>query len=273
MFTFESIMNLEVFNGLKFENNQFCSTQDALLVEHPLKIAVNGKIFTVTMQTPGNEMNLVRGLLYTENVYTDIDSVLDISVVETSKEGYISKINVDIDKKFIDVGIGVERNQISVSSCGVCGKTELSDSQNDLSNLSEILFSSEQLNSMFNTMNSSQPLFESTGGSHACSAFNKSSQLITTQEDVGRHNAVDKVIGTLLLEKKLSEASILLVSGRISYEIVAKCIAAKIPILAAVSAPSTLAVDLAQKKGITLIGFCRNNHFTIYTHKERIRTK
>ena len=128
----------------------------------------------------------------------------------------------------------------------------------------------EQLFSMFTQMEDLQPLYKETGGAHAVAAFTINGGLLSVKEDIGRHNAVDKVVGELLLSSSLSEAKVLLVSGRVSYEIISKAFMAKIPFLAAVSAPSSLAVDLAEELGITLLAFCREDRFTCYSNKENI---
>ncbi|HRP61390.1 MAG TPA: formate dehydrogenase accessory sulfurtransferase FdhD, partial [Vicingus sp.] len=173
-------------------------------------------------------------------------------------------------KSEVGNGASIVRNIVSVSSCGICGKSELEKPTDTKLTNQQNLFTPQQLFNMFEKMNSAQDSFIQSGGSHACAVFDKEGKMLSIKEDVGRHNAVDKVIGNLINQNNLSNAKCLLVSGRISYEIVNKCFAAKIPILAAVSAPSSLAVDMAQEMGLTLIGFSRNNRFTVYAHPNRI---
>ncbi len=160
---------------------------------------------------------------------------------------------------------------MSVSSCGICGKTELGE----LSFLGKTVDSKQQIDAglfseLFNKMNSKQFDFKQSGGTHAAAAFNQNGDLLSAMEDIGRHNAVDKVIGNLLYTQQLNTAKVMTVSGRISYEIVIKVFKAGIPFLAAVSAPSSLAVDYAKELGISLLGFCRDGRATCYSHPYRI---
>jgi FdhD protein len=164
------------------------------------------------------------------------------------------------------------RSIASSASCGVCGKIELCD----LITPSHVLSTSKKLDvclipELLHQINARQSVFEQTGGSHAAAIFSIDGKLLSIQEDIGRHNAVDKAIGDLFLNNQLSKADILFVSGRVSYEIVAKCAQAGIPFLLAVSAPSSLAVDFCRRKGITLVGFCRENRATVYANENQIR--
>ena len=159
---------------------------------------------------------------------------------------------------------------LSVSSCGICGKTELEELNPENKLQKGFTLNIQDLLLMFNEMREQQVTFHQSGGSHAAAAFSKDNDLISLREDIGRHNAVDKVVGQLLNQNQLKEAKCLIVSGRISYEIVAKSFAANIPVLAAVSAPSSLAVDFAKELGITLLGFSRGNKTTCYANPERL---
>lgn len=258
------------YEGIKFEHGETERVSDALTVEEALQININAVPFTVIMQTPGNEQELVRGLLYTEDLYKH---AANFSVVgqERNALGHITKVNAEIGEELLGKGYVNTRSMLSVSSCGICGKRELGELAVEGEKLKiEELFDAELLDTMFKTMELSQATFNTTGGSHGAAAFNKKGELLTLMEDIGRHNAVDKVIGSLLLKKKLEEAQCLLVSGRISYEIVTKAFMARIPVLAAVSAPSTLAVDYSKELGITLFGFSRNGKTTCYAHAERV---
>ena len=161
---------------------------------------------------------------------------------------------------------------MSVSSCGICGRTELGDTSfngESIDNNDKIDIS--LLNSLFEKMNVMQSDFHQSGGTHAAAIFSINGKLLCSMEDIGRHNAVDKVIGKLILLKTLDNATILTVSGRVSYEIIIKCFKAKIPFLAAVSAPSSLAVDFAKELGITLFAFCRDGRATCYSHSQRTK--
>ncbi|OFY98239.1 MAG: formate dehydrogenase family accessory protein FdhD [Bacteroidetes bacterium RIFCSPLOWO2_12_FULL_31_6] len=224
------------------------------------------------MRTPGSENELVRGLLFSENVYSDLETDPLIVVKEKSEKGFITSIDVTIPKEKIGKGFEISRSIISVSSCGICGKSELDSLPNNSVELKvDEKLNPEIISIMFEQMNSAQNTFKQSGGSHAAAAFTINGKLLAIQEDIGRHNAVDKVIGSLLFQKQLPKAKCLVVSGRISYEIVNKCFLAGIPFLAAVSAPSSMAVDLAEQWGITLMAFCRENKFTAYSHVENIK--
>ncbi|MCK6639482.1 MAG: formate dehydrogenase accessory sulfurtransferase FdhD [Bacteroidia bacterium] len=262
-------MAVSPYKAVKISGGKPDSVEDFLTVEQSLQISLNGNAYTLTMQTPGDEFSLVRGLLYTENVYVNTTVQPDIQVTEKSTQGFISAVNVTVPADQLGKGAETIRNIMSVSSCGLCGKAGL-DEVSEVQLICNEVLKAEHVQKMFTEMNSGQNTFIKSGGSHACAAFDINGNLLCMHEDIGRHNAVDKVIGDLLLNNKLPLAKCVTVSGRISYEIVNKCFAAQIPFLAAVSAPSTLAVDFANEKGITLMGFCRENKFTVYSHEERI---
>jgi FdhD protein len=261
-------MTTNNYQGKKFNENIISTVNDALTVEEALQININQKPFSITMRTPGNDQELVRGLLYSEDVYRG-EKNLDIELAKDEKK-IITEANIKIDESLIRSGYSNSRNFLSASSCGICGKTELQeidvsckiDDKNQISN--------KLISKMFEKMRENQNTFKLSGGSHASSAFTIDGELLCTMEDIGRHNAVDKVIGFLVNRNILSKAKCITVSGRISYEIVSKAFAAKIPILAAVSAPSTLSVDFAKELGITLLGFCRENKATCYSHPKRL---
>jgi FdhD protein len=265
-------MSTASYRGLKYSEGKSLPVNDILVVEESLRITINNAPFTVTMRTPGSENELVRGLLLSENIYSDIDTDPVIAVREKSEKGFITSVDVTIPKEKIGKGMEISRSIVSVSSCGICGKSELDSLPENSAKLKpEKKLNPEIIENMFEQMSSSQNTFRQSGGSHAAAAFTIEGQLLSIQEDIGRHNAVDKVIGSLLFQKQLQKAKCMVVSGRISYEIVNKCFAAGIPFLAAVSAPSSLAVDLAEQLGITLMAFCRNNKFTAYSHVGNIK--
>lgn len=266
------------YKGLKISKGKSKKVRDVLAAEEMLKVVLNGNPFTITMRTPANDEELIRGLLFTEDIYKDRDTNPKIKIKEKNNLGYSTLVDVTVDPKKIRSRYLNTRNLLSVSSCGICGKTELEmPKKNQVagSRYQEQL-SPKILEKMFLQMNSRQATFIQTGGSHASAAFTLEGKMLAIQEDIGRHNAVDKVIGSLLLQKKLNQAQVLLVSGRISYEIVSKCFMAGMGFLAAVSAPSSLAVDFAKELGITLIAFCRvenlpaGGRFTVYSKAERI---
>lgn len=247
---------------------------DYLTVEEALRISINGEPFTVTMRTPGNDEELIRGLLFTEDIYKSDENKYSLKVIQRNNQKVVTSVDVKIDPKLLRKQFINSRNLLSVSSCGICGKLELDDIRGSEAKLiSSEMLDPKLLNKMFIKMNAKQQTFKRSGGSHAAAAFTLNGNLLSVMEDIGRHNAVDKVIGSLLLEKKLKQARCLLISGRVSYEILSKTFIAQIPFLAAVSAPSTLAVDYAKELGITLIGFCRDGNVTVYSKVSNVLIK
>lgn len=262
-------MMIDLYKGVLYNGKDFSALEDAISIELALNIAVNGKAFTITMQTPGNEIDLTRGLLFTEGIILDLSKTPQVQITQKNAEGFVTAVNVIVPPELVIKDFANTRNVISASSCGVCGKTELDLNETVPITTNEKL-KAELVPNMFEQINRIQKNFQVSGGTHAAGAFNIKGELITMQEDIGRHNAVDKVIGYLINHELLDQAKCITVSGRISYEIVSKTKAAKIPFLAAVSAPSSLAIDNAQEAGITLMAFCRNTKFTAYTHPENI---
>jgi len=253
------------YEGLLLQNGDSTKIVDALVVEAAIQININNEPYTVVMRTPGNDLELVRGLLYAEDIYKHQKNI-EVHVLETRSNGF-SIVNVEIPKAKLGKGYMNKRTLLSVSSCGICGKQKLDDISFEGEKLqTKMRFNSKNLESMFKKMTAEQSTFEISGGSHAAAVFNKNYELLTVQEDIGRHNAVDKVIGQLLLEGRLKEANSLLVSGRVSYEIISKAFIAAIPFVIAVSACSTLAVDFAKEFGICLIGFSRGPKATKYSN-------
>lgn len=235
---------------------------DALTVEVPLEIRINGEPLSVTMQTPGHETDLVRGLLYCEDIFRnkEVSPQMQLSVDEDRN---LLQIQVALPENAIGKGYLNSRQLLSVASCGICGRTsfEPKKTHNPLPRQQNEL----PIERQFDQLKQAQELFALTGGCHGAAAFDKAGTLLVAREDIGRHNAVDKVIGALLNQGTLDQAKSLLVSGRISYEIVAKCFMAGIPTLAAVSAPSSMAVDFAKEFGLQLIAFCRDHRMTVYS--------
>ncbi len=257
------------YQGLKFKKGVPYEVHDDLTVEEGLRISINGKPLTVTMRTPGDDLELVHGLLYSEDIYSDVDHHLETILEEENQQGIVTGVNVKIDPKNLGQGYMNSRSFLSVASCGICGKEDL-DIPAPKSAVTDATISDELVSNMFEMMNSEQQAFKQSGGSHAAAAFSEQGILLSIKEDIGRHNAVDKVVGELILSKKLNTAKCITVSGRISYEIIIKTFRAKVPVLAAVSAPSTLAVDFAKELGITLLAFCRDDKLTCYSHPHRL---
>jgi len=258
-------MQTRNYEGLFIENQSSSLRLEKLVFEAPLQININNKAYTVVMRTPDNDKDLVLGLLYAEDIYKKTNSVI-FEVIEKNKS-VPSIINVIIAKDKLGDGYLNKRTLLSVSSCGICGKQKLGDlhvSGEKLSN--NLLFSSSNIRKMFHSLLKHQPTFKKTGGSHAAGIFDQHYKLLSVREDIGRHNAVDKCVGDLIRNKKLSSGTFLLVSGRVSYEILSKAFLAKIPVVIAVSACSSMAVDFAKEFGICLIGFSRVNKMTIYSN-------
>ncbi|WP_435416028.1 formate dehydrogenase accessory sulfurtransferase FdhD [Polaribacter aestuariivivens] len=258
------------YQGLKIVNTHQTTISDCLVVEAPLQININNEAYTVVMRTPNNDSELIRGLLFAEDIYKN-NSPLKLTI-QKEQDKIPQIINVEIPNHLLGKGYLNKRTLLSVSSCGICGKKELKDLEVKGDRIKNInTYSSDKIHEMFIQMTQNQQTFKNSGGSHAACVFNKNYELLTIKEDIGRHNAVDKTIGDLLIKNHLKAANFLLVSGRVSYEIVSKAFIAKIPIIVAVSACSSLAVDFAKEFGICLIGFTRNNKMTIYSNPSYLK--
>ena len=245
------------------------SFQDYLVAEEPLEIRVNDQPFTVTMRTPGDDMELAAGLLFTEGV-TKKGSEVSLEYGSTRN---VVEARLELDGKEMDE---FRRNLVATASCGICGKASIdSIRRQGIARLdSRLSLGAEVLCSFTDKLKSSQAVFGKTGGLHAAALFNKAGELMAVREDIGRHNAVDKVIGWALQQKKIPLSDYaMMVSGRGGFEIVQKALAAGVPILASVSAPSSLAVQLAREFSMTLIGFLRGSRFVIYSAPSRVKSK
>ncbi len=259
------------FEGKRYNKTQVGITEDLLSVEEALQININLSPFTITMRTPGDDKNLVWGLLHSEGVLNDVNVLPEIKL--SQEEGSIVTVaDLFVPEEQLGPGYMSSRSLMSVSSCGMCGKTEFEIlSSSDTKLVTDHQLDVEILQELFQIMNSLQSNFQRSGGTHAAVAFTSEGHLLSSMEDIGRHNAVDKVVGELIRTQVLNKAECLIVSGRISYEIVLKCYKASIPFLAAVSAPSTMAVDYAQELGITLFAFCRDQRATCYSNMHRVK--
>lgn len=263
-------MQSNSYQGLQNNKSQINFVDDAIVVEAALQININNKPYTVVMRTPNDDENLITGLLYAEDIYKH-SQPLNFEIVAIENE-IPTIINVSIKKDFLGDGYLTKRTLLSVSSCGICGKTSLESIEIKGKKLTDQpILSSENITFLLDKMAANQTLFQQTGGCHASAIFDENLNLLTLKEDIGRHNALDKAIGNLLINNALSKAKILTVSGRVSYEIVSKAFIAKIPIIIAVSACSSLAIDFAKEFGICLIGFSRTDKFTIYANKQLIK--
>ncbi len=257
------------YDGILVSNGKKSKVSDGIVVEGALQININSESYTVVMRTPGNDIELIRGLLYAEDIYKETEN-FKYEIIEEKSNGF-SIINVNIPKEKLGKGYLNKRTLLSVSSCGICGKQELEDIELKGDMLkNEQLFLSYKIEEMTLKMAALQKVFGKTGGSHAAAIFDKNYELLSIKEDIGRHNAVDKAIGQLINKNSLNQAFCILVSGRVSYEIVSKAFIAKIGIIVAVSACSSLAIDYAKEFGICLIGFSRTNKLTIYANPNKI---
>ena len=253
--------------------------EEPLVVEQPLEIRllydVNGtatqKTISITMRTPGNDKELAAGFLFTEGIIRDASQ---IKMITPGADGPDTTL-VILEKNIEPALFNADRNFYTSSSCGVCGKASIeaiktvsvfAKEDDDITIEKDIVFSLPE------TVEGRQAIFDSTGGLHACALFDLSGDCIDVMEDVGRHNALDKLIGNFLMEKRLPlSRHILFLSGRASFELVQKAYMAGIRMIAAVGAPSSLAVELAESNGITLIGFLRGSRFNVYSGYRRIR--
>lgn len=259
------------------------STPDLVVSEEPLEIRIGHGLegdreqfsLSVTMRTPGNDEALCVGFLFTEGIINSFDEVMSVKYCEDlgRKEGMENLMRVELAPSVkIDEEL-FKRNFYTTSSCGVCGKASIDAIKVTCDPLAskEISVAKELLFGMPDKLRNAQKVFEHTGGLHACGLFDLEGNLISHHEDVGRHNALDKLLGSMLMKGSLdAQKSVLMLSGRISFELVQKSLRAGIQVIAAVGAPSSLAVNLAKEFGITLIGFLKNKKFNIYTGKQRV---
>jgi FdhD protein len=251
---------------------------ETLVVEEPLEIRVNGHPVSVTMRTPGSDVELAQGFLLTEGVIGHRDDLVTVRYCKGTGSDNLNTYNVlDVtlspDVKMPQVDI--TRNFYTTSSCGVCGKASL-DAVRTISRYSPgddaSQVKAEALSGMPKQLRAEQKVFASTGGLHGAALFDADGTLLAVREDIGRHNAVDKVIGWAVEQNRIPlTGTVLLVSGRASFELTQKAVMAGIPVLAAVSAPSSLAVDLASQSGLTLVAFLRGESMNIYTRPDRIK--
>jgi FdhD protein len=251
---------------------------DSLAAEEPLELRVGGQALTVTMRTPGNDVELAHGFLLSEGVIghrEDVTVARYCDGVDDEGKNTYNVLDVALAQGVPAPQTGVERNFYTTSSCGVCGKAAL-DAVKLQTRFSPAVDAcevpSEVLAGMPDTLRKGQRVFASTGGLHGAGLLTPDGRMLVVREDVGRHNAVDKVLGWALLGDRVPlSGCVLLVSGRASFELVQKAAMAGIPVLAAVSAPSSLAVDLAAEQGMTLVGFLRGDSMNLYTGAHRVR--
>ncbi|MBT2487354.1 formate dehydrogenase accessory sulfurtransferase FdhD [Streptomyces sp. ISL-96] len=251
---------------------------DTLVAEEPLEIRLNGKPLAITMRTPGDDFALAAGFLVSEGVLAAADDVQSIVYCAGATADGANTYNV-VDVKLAPgvpvPDITLERNVYTTSSCGLCGKASLdavrTTARFPIADTPPVRLTPELLAGLPDRLRAAQEVFDRTGGLHAAALFSEAGELLDVREDVGRHNAVDKLVGRALRDGRLPlSRAVLLVSGRASFELAQKAVMAGIPVLAAVSAPSSLAVDLAAETGLTLVGFLRGPNMNVYTGDERI---
>jgi FdhD protein len=251
---------------------------ETLVVEEPLEIRVDGRPVTVTMRTPGSDVELAQGFLLTEGVIGHRDDLLTVRYCRGTGPDNLNTYNV-LDAA-LSPGVqmpqvDITRNFYTTSSCGVCGKASL-DAVQTISRYSPGDDASQveahMLSAMPEQLRAEQKVFASTGGLHGAALFDTAGAMLAVREDIGRHNTVDKVIGWAVEHDRIPlTGTVLLVSGRVSFELTQKAVMAGIPVLAAVSAPSSLAVDLAGQSGLTLVAFLRGESMNVYTRPDRIK--
>ena len=246
------------------------AARDHVAVELPLEVRLNGHSFAVIMRTPGADAELALGFLFSEGVVRRRDDVARLAVEE---EGQFADVRLARGRQDAAAAALAGRREVAMnSSCGLCGRRALESLDVDAPPCRvQWSISQETISRLPGLLRSAQSAFAETGGLHAAGLFDLEGRLVAAAEDVGRHNAVDKLLGRMLDAGRLPlDRLLLLVSGRSSFEIVQKAWLAGVPFVAAVSAPSSLAVDLAQKAGITLLGFVREGRFNVYAHADRV---
>ena len=257
---------------------------DFLAVEEPLEIRIGfgnenertQKSISVTMCTPGNDLELATGFLFTEGILKSKDDILSCRYFGdlSSPENRNNIVMVELTPGVVFDENKMERHFYTSSSCGVCGKTSIDAVRNVIEKMpgeDDIKIEARIINSLPDSLSKHQEIFEHTGGLHASALFDLNGQLLNMREDVGRHNALDKMIGSALAAGELPlDHHLLLLSGRASFELVQKAAMARIRIICAVGAPSSLAVEMAKEFGITLVGFLRDNRFNIYSGENRV---
>ncbi|MFE4618121.1 formate dehydrogenase accessory sulfurtransferase FdhD [Streptomyces sp. NPDC056747] len=251
---------------------------DTLVAEEPLEIRLNGQPIAITMRTPGDDFALAAGFLVSEGVLaaaSDVRNIVYCAGATDDGRNTYNVVDVQLAPDVVVPDITLERNVYTTSSCGLCGKASLdavrTTARFPIADTPPVRIAPALLSVLPERLRAAQRVFDSTGGLHAAALFTEDGELLDVREDVGRHNAVDKLVGRALREGLLPlERAVLLVSGRASFELAQKAVMAGIPVLAAVSAPSSLAVDLAAETGLTLVGFLRGANMNVYAGEHRI---
>ncbi|MFR9798815.1 formate dehydrogenase accessory sulfurtransferase FdhD [Streptomyces sp. MS06] len=264
---------------IRVRDGSVSARPDTLVAEEPLEIRLNGRPLAITMRTPGDDFALAVGFLVSEGVLGDRADLRNVVYCAgATGEGGENTFNVVDVRTAPGVelpDITLERNVYTTSSCGLCGKASLdavrTTARWPIADTPPVRVEPETLTRLPDRLRAAQRVFDRTGGLHAAALFDESGELLDVREDVGRHNAVDKLVGRALQHGELPlSRAVLLVSGRASFELAQKAVMAGIPVLAAVSAPSSLAVDLAAETGLTLVGFLRGSSMNVYAGEDRV---
>src|SRR5689334_15938775 len=263
---------------IRIRDGAVSTRPDTLVAEEPLEIRLNGKPLAITMRTPGDDFALAAGFLVSEGVFGEADELQNIvycagATVDGSNTYNVVDVRLAPGVPVPDITL--ERNVYTTSSCGLCGKASLdavrTATRLPIAEAHTPRLTPELLASLPDRLRAAQTVFDRTGGLHAAALFDPDGEALDVREDVGRHNAVDKLVGRALRDGRLPLGDhILMVSGRASFELAQKAVMAGIPVLAAVSAPSSLAVDLARETGLTLVGFLRGTSMNVYAGEERV---
>ncbi|UUU26118.1 formate dehydrogenase accessory sulfurtransferase FdhD [Streptomyces sp. DSM 40750] len=268
---------------IRIRDGVVSSRPDTLVAEEPLEIRLNGKPLAITMRTPGDDFALAAGFLVSEGVLaeqSDLQNIVYCAGATADGSNTYNVVDVRTAPGVVIPDITLERNVYTTSSCGLCGKASLDAVRTTArwaiddthgGDAPPVRLGPELLASLPDRLRAAQRVFDRTGGLHAAALFSEDGELLDVREDVGRHNAVDKLVGRALQSGSLPlSRAVLLVSGRASFELAQKAVMAGIPMLAAVSAPSSLAVDLAAETGLTLVGFLRGASMNVYAGEHRI---
>lgn len=270
---YASTMSSKNFNGIRLATATATPVSDCLPVEAVLQLKVNGVAYTTTVRTPGADEALAKGLLFTEGVLIDPAIVPEFRAITDPDSGLVSCLEITVPEGALAKDITGRRSAMGSASCGLCGirePEELAMTGGPLIAPPTRHITRSIITELMARLPAHQPLFQATGGVHGAMAFDAEGRVLASYEDIGRHNAVDKVIGDLLARGQRGNACGIVVSGRVSYEIVFKAFQAQWPYLLSVSAPSSLAVEMGERFGLCVIGFCRDDRATVYSHPELV---
>jgi FdhD protein len=260
---------------LRINDHDVTSVDDVAAAEEPLDIRIHGESFAIVMRTPGADKELAAGFLFCERV---IETPAELGAVEHCRHPQHPEVHHVVDVFLRGAAVERARERLarkrrvtSNSSCGICGRTAIDELREGLQPVDGgLAIDASIVTSLPGRLREAQPTFGETGGLHGAALFSPDGRLLSAAEDVGRHNAVDKIIGRMVIDERFAVDAVLMLSGRVSFEIVQKAWLARIPFIAAVSAPTSLAVDLAREAGITLVGFVRGEAFNVYSHEARV---